>query len=54
MAIRIRVVNGETVALCAAEHEAQAGDHYLDDAEHHALTVKFEADFRSMGMLKED
>ena len=54
MAIRIRTVDGELVALCAAEHKAQEGDVYLGDDIHHALTVKFETDFRSMGMLKEE
>ncbi len=51
MAIRIRVVDGKTVALCAAETQECPGDIYLDDNVHHALTNKFEADFHSMGFL---
>ena len=50
MAIRIRNIKGVTVALCAAATSAEPGDVYLDDAAHHALTVKFDADWRSEGM----
>ncbi len=41
MSIRIRVVEGVTVALCAAETDTEEGDIYLDDAVHHALMDKF-------------
>ena len=51
MAIRIRIVNGQTVALCAAETEPLKGDIYLDDTAHHALTEKFENDFKAMGFF---
>lgn len=51
MAIRIRKINGKTVALCAAKSTAKKGDIYLDDGMHHALSIKFEHDFRSMGFL---
>lgn len=44
MAIRIRVVDGVTVALCAAKSVPKEGDVYLDDNIHYALTVKFMAD----------
>ena len=53
MAIRLRVIKGKTVALCAAKFPDNKGDIYLDDAAHHALTLKFEADFKSMGFIKE-
>lgn len=49
MSIRIRVVDGNTIAICAARSVPKEGDLYLDDAAHHALTVKFSADFASMG-----
>lgn len=49
MAIRIRVVNGVTVALCAVETDAMEGDVYLDDTMHHALSTKFALDFHSEG-----
>ena len=52
MAIRIRLINGEVVALCAAESEAEPGDIYLDDNVHHALTGKFYNDFDSEGIIK--
>jgi len=40
-------------AYCAAETKEMHGDVYLDDSQHHALTGKFESDFRKMGFLKE-
>ena len=49
MSIRIRVVNGVTVALCAARSMEKRGDIYLDDAAHHALSQKFAEDFASEG-----
>lgn len=51
MAIRIRTVNGVTVALCAVESDEQEGDVYLDDDAHHALSTKFGLDFHSMGFM---
>ncbi|MEK6881321.1 MAG: hypothetical protein AABY22_16990 [Nanoarchaeota archaeon] len=51
MAIRIRKVNGITVALCAVESDPQDGDLYLDDAIHHALSTKFGLDWQSMGFI---
>lgn len=49
MAIRIREVDGHTIAICAARSRAKAGDLYLDDNIHHALTTKFRLDFHSEG-----
>lgn len=51
MAIRIRNIDGELVALCAAKTELKAGDIYLDDNAHHALTTKFGLDFESEGLM---
>lgn len=51
MSIRIRVVDGVTVALCAARSVPQAGDVYLDDAQHEALASKFAEDFAHEGRL---
>lgn len=45
MAIRIRIVNGHMVALCAAKTESKKGDVYLDDNIHHALSTKFAMDW---------
>lgn len=50
MAIRIRKVNDEIVALCAAEFEAKEGDIYLDDVIDHALRMKFIKDYESEGI----
>ena len=52
MSIRIREIEGKTVALCAAQTEAQEGDIYLNDCAHHALMVKFQVDLESEGWLK--
>lgn len=51
MSIRIRTVNGTTIAVCAARSLPKVGDIYLDDAAHHALSVKFDLDFGSMGFM---
>lgn len=52
MSIRIRKVNGITIALCAAETNAKSGDLYLDDNIHHALSTKFGIDWKNEGILK--
>ncbi len=52
MAIRIRKINGITIALCAVESDPKEGDLYLDDGIHHALSTKFGLDFYSEGFLK--
>lgn len=56
MSIRLRYVvfpDGAMgyVAICAARSVAQPGDIYLDDAHHHALSVKFSLDHASMGFF---
>lgn len=53
MAIRIRTINGVTVALCAYETDEKPGDIYLDDNAHHALSTKFGLDWHSAGFLRE-
>ena len=45
MAIRIRTINGCTIALCAAESDVKEGDIYLDDGMHYALATKFSEDY---------
>lgn len=45
MSIRIRVVDGVMVALCAARSVPKPGDVYLDDAQHYALAEKFWRDY---------
>lgn len=52
MAIRIRIIDGHMVALCAARTKPQKGDIYLDDNVHHALSSKFAMDFYEEGFLK--
>jgi hypothetical protein len=46
VAIRIRQVNGYTVALCAVETDAMEGDIYLDDNIQYALAAKFCLDWQ--------
>lgn len=51
MAIRIRIVEGTPVALCAVESDPMAGDIYLDDGAHSALSTKFGLDWQEMGFI---
>ncbi len=51
VSIRIREIDGELVALCAAKSEEEVGDIYLDDNAHHALYEKFYKDFVSEGLI---
>jgi hypothetical protein len=46
VSIRIRFRQGQTIALCAAETDAEPGDIYLDDACHYALAAKFAQDWQ--------
>lgn len=46
MAIRIRVVDGLTVALCAAETDPEPNDLYIGDSAHYALAAKFAQDWQ--------
>ena len=50
MSIRIRKINDEIVALCAAESKPQDDDIYLDDTIDHALRLKFIEDYKSEGI----
>lgn len=47
MAMRVRVVNGVVVAVCAATTPAKAGDLYIDDAQDHAIRSKLAQDWNS-------
>lgn len=49
MAIRLRIIDGHRVALCAAKTKAEPEDLYLDDSMHHALSTKFAIDWDSEG-----
>lgn len=51
MAIRLRVVDGYWIAVCAARSVEQPGDIYLHDGLHHALTIKFDLDHCSERQL---
>ena len=48
MAIRLRIVDGTLVALCAARSIEKPGDVYLDDGQHAALGDKFARDYNEM------
>lgn len=41
MAIRLRKIQGEWIALCAAKSKACKADVYLNDGIHYALACKF-------------
>ena len=46
MSIRVRIVNGQVVALCAVESDPMPDDLYLDDSVHAALASKFAYDWQ--------
>ena len=48
MAIRMRMIAGEAVALCAAKSIPQPGDIYINDLWHYALAMKFAVDDETM------
>ncbi len=45
MAIRLRKINDEMIALYAVESDQKLGDIYLDDNIHYALATKFQQDY---------
>ena len=47
MSIRIRKVDGNSVALCGFETDPKPGDIYLDDGQHYALAAKFARDWQN-------
>lgn len=53
MSIRLRVVDGHLVALCAARSVPKEGDTYLDDAAHMALARKLWLDYPQCGLAVE-
>ena len=54
MAIRLREVNGETVALCAAKTTPEPGDIYLDDRCHYAISRKYWRDYDEIKIVDEE
>lgn len=54
MAIRLRRVDGEAVALCAALTQAEPGDIYVDDEWHYALAQKFWRDYPQVGITPDE
>lgn len=48
MAILLRQIEGETVALCANYSEPQETDIYIDDNQQYALACKFSRDTNHM------
>ena len=50
MAIRLREVNGEPMALCAAYSKKKPGDIYINDMWHYALAQKFWRDNPELGI----
>lgn len=52
MAIRLRLNEDGWRALCAAESMPLLDDIYLDDAQDHALRLKFLRDYQSEGLTR--
>lgn len=53
MAIRLRMVNGTAIALCAAKTETEEGDIYLDDMWHYAISQKYWRDYEEIKIVDE-
>jgi len=51
MAIRVREVDGQLIAFCAALTPEREGDIYLHDGIDHALRNKFRLDYESEGLI---
>jgi len=47
MAIRIRKIDNQYIALCAVESDPKPDDIYLDDEIHYALAAKFCLDWQN-------
>lgn len=45
MSIRLRIVDGIQIALCAYETDPEPGDIHLHDGWHYALAAKFNRDY---------
>ncbi|KKN39938.1 hypothetical protein LCGC14_0738440 [marine sediment metagenome] len=54
MAIRLRIIDGTHVALCAAHSDLKSGDIYLDDAWHYAISQKYWRDYPELGIVDEE
>ena len=54
MAIRLRKKRNGWIALCAAKNKKEEKDIYIDDAQDHALRIKFLEDYTSEGFIKEN
>ena len=50
MAIRLRVADGEYVALCAAKTQEEKGDIYLHDGWHYAISRKYWQDYEEINI----
>jgi len=54
VAIRLRIVDGVAVALCAAKSHPKPGDIYLDDDLHYALSQKYWRDYDEIQIVDEE
>ncbi|KKK80938.1 hypothetical protein LCGC14_2818460 [marine sediment metagenome] len=53
MAMRLRTVNGELMALCAAYSEEKQGDIYIDDGWNYAISQKYWRDYDEIAITDE-
>ena len=54
MAMRLRIVDGVKVALCAAKTLPQEGDIYLDDGWHYTISQKYWRDYDEINIVDKD
>ena len=51
MSMRLRIVNGKHVALCAAKTREEDDDIYLNDAWHYAISHKYWRDYKEIDIV---
>lgn len=54
MAIRLRIINGEWWAFCAAKTLEEPGDIYLHDGWHYAISQKYWHDYDEIEIVDEE
>ncbi len=50
MAMRLKKIDGDWIAVCAAKTTSEVGDVYIDDVQDHAIRAKIAHDYRSEGL----
>ena len=54
MSMRLRIVDGKHVALCAAKTREEDDEIYLDDAWHYAISQKYWRDYEAITIVDKE